>query len=140
MRKLKWVKKEHLLVSFGKGECLAVFLVAKGAYLTLISDKLTGWPFFLSWPVSVMALCVYCSDSVWVVHVQLGTFLANILAVIFRDILWFIHAISNFLSPFIVSFADDKMALFNLRVNYASILALILQSLLSSSYSRIMQS
>lgn len=87
MRKLKRVKKEHLLVSFGKGGRLAVFLVAKSAYLTLISDKLTGWPLFLSWLVSVMALCVYCSDSVWVVYVQLGTFLANILAVIFRDIL-----------------------------------------------------
>lgn len=67
---------------------------------------------------------------------SVGNILANILAVIFRDIL-VIHAISNFLSPFIVSFADDKMALFNLRVNYAGVLALILQSLLSSSCSEL---
>ena len=88
-----------------------------------------------------VALLVYCLGSVWVVYVQLGgTFLANILAVIFTAILLFIHAISNFLSPFIVYFADDKMALVNLRINYANVLALILQILLSSSYSRIMQS
>lgn len=48
------VRKEEVFTHFiGKGECLAIFLVAKSPYLTLISVKLTGWPFFLSWPISV---------------------------------------------------------------------------------------